>query len=41
MAKKTFELQNNIETVNTVDEIYKYSHEQQQEILARKPWAKE
>jgi len=24
MAKKTFELQNNTETVNTVDEIYKY-----------------
>ncbi|XP_066934560.1 COP9 signalosome complex subunit 5-like [Clytia hemisphaerica] len=41
MAKKTFELQNNIETVNTVDEIYKYSQEQQQEILSRKPWTKD
>lgn len=41
MAKKTFELQNNIETVSNVDEIYKYSRQQQQEILARKPWQKE
>uniref|UniRef100_A0A7M5WTP0 COP9 signalosome complex subunit 5 n=1 Tax=Clytia hemisphaerica TaxID=252671 RepID=A0A7M5WTP0_9CNID len=41
MAKKTYELQNNIETVNTVDEIYKYSQEQQQEILSRKPWTKD
>ena len=41
MAQKTFELQNNMETVSTVDEIYKYSRQQQQEILARKPWTKE
>lgn len=41
MAKKTFELQNNVETVSAVDEIYKYSREQQQEILSRKPWTKE
>uniref|UniRef100_A0A7M5WTM2 COP9 signalosome complex subunit 5 n=1 Tax=Clytia hemisphaerica TaxID=252671 RepID=A0A7M5WTM2_9CNID len=41
MAKKTYELQNNIETVNTVDEIYKYSQEKQQEILSRKPWTKD
>jgi len=41
MAKKTFELQNNVETVSAVDEIYKYSREQQQEILSRKPWTKD
>lgn len=41
MAKKTFELQNSVETVSAVDEIYKYSREQQQEILLRKPWTKE
>lgn len=41
MAQKTFELQNNIEAVNSIDEIYKYSRQQQQEILARKPWMKE
>lgn len=41
MAKKTFELQNSVETVSNVDEIYKYNRQEQQEILARKPWQKE
>jgi len=41
MAQKTFELQNNMEVVSNVDEIYKYSRAQQQEILARKPWTKD
>ena len=41
MAKKTFELQNNVELVHSADEIYKYNRQQQQEIIARKPWIKE
>lgn len=41
MAQKTFDLQNNMEVVSNVDEIYKYSRAQQQEILARKPWTKD
>jgi len=41
MAQKTFELQNNIETTVSTEEIYKYSRQQQQEILARKPWTKD
>lgn len=41
MALKTFELSNNIDTVQSVDEIYKYSKEEQQAILQRKPWTKE
>ena len=40
-AMKTFELSNNIETIQSVDEIYKYSKEEQQSILQRKPWTKE
>lgn len=41
MAMKTFELSNNIDTVQSADEIYKYSKEEQQGILQRKPWKKE
>ncbi|XP_047126909.1 COP9 signalosome complex subunit 5 isoform X1 [Hydra vulgaris] len=41
IAQRTFELQNSIESVNSVDEIYKYSHQQQQEILNKKPWTKD
>ena len=41
MALKTFELSNNIDTVQSIDEIYKYSKEEQQAILQRKPWTKE
>jgi len=41
MAKKTFELQNNVELVHSADEIYKYNRQQQQEIIARKPWIKD
>ncbi|XP_065667592.1 COP9 signalosome complex subunit 5 isoform X2 [Hydra vulgaris] len=40
-AQRTFELQNSIESVNSVDEIYKYSHQQQQEVLNKKPWTKD
>lgn len=41
MAFKTWEMSNNIETVNSVDEIFKYDRQQQQEILQAKPWQKE
>ena len=38
MAQKTWELSNNVETV---DEIYRYNKQQQQDILTSKPWEKE
>jgi len=41
MAQKTWEMSNNIETIATVDEIYKYDRKQQQDILAAKPWDKD
>lgn len=41
MAQKTWEVSNNIESVATVDDIYKYDRAQQQEILASKPWEKD
>lgn len=40
-AFKSWELFNNIETINGIDEIYKYNREQQQDILNYKPWEKE
>lgn len=41
MAFKTWEMSNSIETVNSVDEIFKYDRQQQQEILQAKPWQKD
>lgn len=41
MARKTWEISNNIETVQSIDEIYKYDKQQQQEVLAAKPWSKD
>ena len=41
MAMKTFELSNNIDSVQSADEIYKYSKEEQQAILQRRPWTNE
>lgn len=41
VALKTWELSNQIETINGIDEIYKYNREQQQDILSAKPWDKE
>lgn len=41
VAQKTWELSNNVEIVSSVDEIYRYDKQQQQDILAAKPWDKE
>lgn len=41
IAQKTWEMANNIETISTVDEIYRYDKKQQQDILTAKPWDKE
>ncbi|CAH3109776.1 COP9 signalosome complex subunit 5 [Pocillopora verrucosa] len=41
MAFKTWEMSNNMETINSVDEIFKYDRQQQQEILQAKPWQKD
>ncbi|XP_060848223.1 COP9 signalosome complex subunit 5-like [Rhopalosiphum padi] len=41
IAKKTWELENNIRIVNTVDAIFKYDQQQQQDILTAKPWEKD
>ena len=41
IAKKTWELTNNIENISSVDEIYRYDSKQQQDILTAKPWEKE
>lgn len=41
MAKKTWELANQVESVGSHDDIYKYDKKQQQDILAAKPWEKE
>ena len=38
MAQKTWEMSN---SVDTVDEIYRYDKKQQQDILIAKPWEKE
>lgn len=41
IAQKTWVMANNIETVSSVDDIYRYDKKQQQDILAAKPWEKE
>ena len=41
IAKKTWELTNNIQKCNSIDEIYLYDKDQQNEIIMAKPWDKE
>lgn len=41
MAQKTWEMANDVENISGVDEIFKYSHQQQQDILTAKPWEKD
>jgi len=41
IAQKTWELSNNVETISTIDEIYRYDRKEQQDILTAKPWEKE
>lgn len=41
LARKTWELANNVESVSSFDDIYKYDKKQQQDILAAKPWERE
>lgn len=40
-AQKSWMLTNNIESVSSLDEIYRYDAKQQQDILTAKPWEKE
>ena len=41
IARKTWEMLNNVESVGSVDEIYRYDKKQQQDILTTKPWERE
>lgn len=41
LARKTWELENNIETIPARDEIFKYDAQKQQQILAARPWEKD
>uniref|UniRef100_A0A0A9YA53 COP9 signalosome complex subunit 5 n=2 Tax=Lygus hesperus TaxID=30085 RepID=A0A0A9YA53_LYGHE len=41
IAQLTWEMSNDIEAVNGVDEIYRYDKKQQQDILNAKPWEKD
>jgi hypothetical protein len=40
-AQKSWTLANNIESVSSADEIYRFDQKQQQDILTAKPWEKE
>ncbi|XP_069126985.1 COP9 signalosome complex subunit 5 [Argopecten irradians] len=40
-AMKTWEFSNNMESVNSHDEIYRYDKQQQQDILTAKPWERD
>lgn len=41
VALKSWELENNIETIPACDEIFRYDAQQQQQILAARPWDKD
>lgn len=40
-ALKSWELENSVETIPACDEIFRYDAQQQQQILAAKPWEKD
>ena len=40
-AMKSWMMANNVETISTMDDIYRYDKKQQQDMLAAKPWEKE
>ena len=41
VARTSFELANSMKSVGSVDAVFRYDHEKQQELLAAKPWEKE
>ena len=41
MALKTWEMSNSVESVSSMDEIYRYDENQQKAIQSAKPWEKE
>ncbi|CAG2159176.1 unnamed protein product [Oppiella nova] len=41
MAQTSWEMANSVETIQSIDEIYKYNRKQQQDILTAKPWEKD
>ena len=41
IAQKTWEMSNNILEISPGEEIYKYDKQQQQQMLAAKPWEKD
>lgn len=41
MAQQTWEMQNSVETISTMDEVYRYDKKQHQDILTAKPWEKD
>lgn len=41
MARKTWEMENNIVVLPPSDEIFRYDAEQQQRILTARPWEKD
>ncbi|KAH9363363.1 hypothetical protein HPB48_006469 [Haemaphysalis longicornis] len=41
MAQKTWEMSNNVDSVQSVDDLYKYNKKQQQDILTAKPWERD
>lgn len=41
IAKATWELENNIESIPECDEIFRYNADQQKQIIESKPWEKD
>lgn len=41
VARKIWEMENNVESVSSLDDLYRYSDDQQKELLQAKPWEKD